>query len=296
MITGALFTDFNNDKKTDLILCGEWTAIRFFKNENNKLVEVTATTGLDSTAGLWRSLQQADIDKDGDMDYIVGNMGLNNRFHIAAGKPMMLYTKDIDKNDFAELIPAYYIMDEDGNGNLFPALDRNQLSEQLPSAKKKYLLHADYAKVNMAQLKSDYGNEGWAEFECDISASVWIENAGNGKFKKHDLPMEAQVAPINSIVADDVDSDGNIDLIIAGNEYQSALTTGRYDASYGLVLKGNGKGIFTPVNIVNSGLLIDGDVKDMKLINVNRQKVLLAAPNDSKLKIFSVNNSHIMGK
>ncbi len=292
MITAALFTDFNNDKKPDLIICGEWTALRFFKNENNKLIEVTEPTGLTKTNGLWRSLQQADIDNDGDMDYIAGNTGLNNRFHIAPGKPMFLYAKDIDKNNFTEIIPAYYIKNNTGAEVLFPALDRNQLAEQLPAAKKKYLLHSEYAKISMQQLQNDFGKEGWVELKCETAASVWIENLSNGKFKTHELPIQAQFAPINSIIAADVDEDGNTDLIVAGNEYQTAAATGRYDASYGLFLKGNGKGSFIPVTAVNSGLIIDGDVKDMKIITQkNKNKLLLAAPNDDKLKVFLLYSS-----
>ncbi len=292
MITDALFTDFNNDKKQDLIICGEWTALRFFKNEKNKFIEVTNTTGLVNTNGMWRSLQQADIDNDGDMDYIAGNMGLNNRYHIAAGKPFFLYAKDIDKNNFAEIIPAYYIKNNTALEELYPALDRNQLAEQLPAAKKKYLLHADYAKILMQQLQNDFGADGWSELKCETAATVWIENLGNTKFKTHQLPMQAQFAPVNSILATDVDEDGNVDLIIAGNEYQTAAATGRYDASYGLFLKGNGKGAFTPVSILNSGLIIDGDVKDLKLITQKSQnKLLLAAPNDDNLKVFLLHSS-----
>jgi hypothetical protein len=265
--------------------------MRFFKNENNKLVEVTDSTGLTNQAGIWRSLQQADIDKDGDMDYIAGNMGLNNRFHIAAGRPMMLYAKDMDKNGFVELVPAYYIKNKDDQYELFPGLDRNQLAEQVPAVKKKYLLHADYAKVSMEQLKNDFGADGWTIMKCETSASVWIENLGGGKFKTHPLPIAAQFAPVNSVIADDIDEDGNIDLIIGGNEYQTVPNVGRYDASYGLVLKGNGKGDFNPVNILESGLVIDGDIKDMKIINVkDKGKLLLAAPNDSKLMTFMLNS------
>jgi enediyne biosynthesis protein E4 len=126
--------------------------------------------------------------------------------------------------------------------------------------------------------------------QCKTSASVWIENLSNGKFKTHQLPVQAQFAPINSIVADDVDEDGNIDLIVAGNEYQTASATGRYDASYGLFLKGDGKGNFTAVNFLNSGLIIDGDVKDLKIISIkNKGRILIAAPNDAAPKIFLVN-------
>lgn len=290
MITGALFTDFNNDKKPDLVICGEWTTLRFFKNDNNKFIEVTAATGLTNTNGLWRSLQQADIDKDGDMDYIAGNMGLNNKYHITANQPMMLYTKDMDKNNFVELVPAYYIKDNTENYTLFPALDRNQLAEQLPSVKKKYLLHADYANISMNQLQNDFGKDDWTVLKCETLTSVWIENMGNGKFVTHTLPIQAQFAPINSIIASDIDKDGNLDLIIAGNEYQTPVSTGRYDASYGLFLKGNSNAIFTAVNATNSGLIIDGDVKDMKMISIKNKGIeLLAAPNDSNLKTFKLN-------
>ncbi|HKZ68186.1 MAG TPA: VCBS repeat-containing protein [Chitinophagaceae bacterium] len=287
LIDAAIFTDFNNDKKPDLIIAGEWTAIRFFKNEHNKLVEVTNETGLEHMSGLWRSLQQADIDKDGDMDYIAGNMGINNRYHLAPGRPMMLYAKDMDKNGFDELIPAYYIKDKNDSYELYPALDRNQLAEQVPAVKKKYLLHRDYSEVTMQQLINDFGADGWTVLKCETVSSVWIENLGQGKFKAQALPVQAQLAPINSIVADDIDGDGNTDLIIAGNEYQAAANIGRYDASYGLLMKGNGKGNFMPVNMVESGIIIDGDVKDMKMVSIkSKGKALLAAPNDSPLKTF----------
>ncbi len=290
LIDAAIFTDFNNDKKPDLIIAGEWMPIRFFKNENNKLVEVTGQTGLENMNGLWRSLQQADIDKDGDMDYIAGNMGHNNKYRIAADKQLLLYTKDMDKNGFEELIPAYHIMNNKGKYERYPALDRNQLAEQFPAIKKRYLLHKDYSVITMEKLVKDFGADGWNILKCETFSSVWIENLGQGKFKTHLLPVQAQFAPVNSIVADDVDGDGNLDLIIAGNEYQTAANTGRYDGSYGLLLKGDGKSNFTAVNANISKLIIDGDVKDMKMISLkNKNKLLLAAPNDSQFKIFSLN-------
>ncbi|MEJ8843597.1 VCBS repeat-containing protein [Lacibacter sp. H375] len=289
MINAAQFTDFNNDNKPDLVLSGEFTLIRFFKNENNKLIEVTGETGLTKMRGFWRSLQQADLDKDGDMDYVVGNMGYNNRYRLTADKPMELYAKDMDKNGSIDLIPAYYIKNKNGKVALYPALDRNQLAEQVPAVKKKYLLHKDYSAVTMKQLVNDFGADDWTVLTCETFSSVWIENEGNGKFKTHVLPVQVQFAPVNDIIVDDVDADGFLDILVAGNEYQMAASTGRYDASYGLFLKGNGKGEFVPVNATASGLVIDGDVKDMKLISIsNKGKVLLVAPNDGKLKTFSV--------
>lgn len=292
MIDAALFTDFDNDKKPDLIIAGEWTSIRFFKNDGGRLVEVTDATGLKNMNGLWRSLQQADIDKDGDMDYIAGNMGINNKYHSAPGRPAILYAKDLDKNGFDELIPALYIKGSDDKYELYPELDRNQLAAQVPAIKKKYLLHKEYSRVTMQQLLDDFDEDGWTILTAETFSSVWLENIGGGKFTVHRLPVQAQVAPVNCIVAHDFDEDGNMDIVIAGNEYQANFYTGRYDASYGLLLKGNGKRDFIPAGIAESGLIIDGDVKDMKLIGLNKGKILLAAANDSPLKTFLLNKQY----
>ncbi|HEY6977253.1 MAG TPA: VCBS repeat-containing protein, partial [Chitinophagaceae bacterium] len=296
MITAALSTDFNSDKKPDLIICGEWMPIRFFRNDNGILTEVTATTGLTANNGMWRSLQAVDIDNDGDMDYIAGNMGLNNKYHTTPEMPMMLYEKDMDKNGSADLIIAYYIKNNEGKYELFPGPDRNQLSDQIPSIKKKYLLHKEYADVNMEKLTGDYGNDGWTKLTCETMHTVWIENTGNarlpggqGKFKLHLLPLAAQLAPVNAILPYDINDDGNMDLIIAGNEYEEDAMTGRYDASYGLVLEADGKGNFHPLNIVKSGFIVDGDVKDMKPVNIkNRGKLIVAAVNNDKVKCFAL--------
>ena len=291
MVTGALFTDFNNDKKPDLLICGEWMPLRFFNNNGRQLQEITGETGLASTHGLWRCLQQADIDHDGDMDYIAGNTGMNNRYGIGLQKPLMLFAKDIDKNGLMKMIPAYYIKDNENKYQLFPAIDRNQLAEQIPVVKKKYFLHKDFSTVTMQQLLADLGSEDWLSLQCAMATTVWVENLGNGKFTLHALPLEAQFAPVNCIVADDIDGDGKTDLLIGGNEYQADAATGRYDASYGLLLKGDGRGGFLPVKPVQSGLIIDGDVKDMRLISTKgRRKILLAAINDNALHCYQLNN------
>jgi len=287
MVTGALFTDFDNDKKQDLIICGEWMPIRFFRNNGQSFSDITATTGLTHMNGLWRTLQQSDIDGDGDMDYIAGNTGLNNKYHLAPGHPLSVYAKDIDKNGIVKIIPAYYIKDKNETYQLYPALDRTQLAAEIPSIKKKYLLHKDYSVITMPQLLDDIGNSNWTILQCETAATVWLENKGNGKFTTHTLPIEAQFAPVNSVVAEDIDADGKTDLIVAGNEYQADINTGRYDASYGLLLKGDGKGAFTSIAPAASGFITAGDVKDIKMLSLqNKRKILLVAPNDSKLEAF----------
>jgi hypothetical protein len=289
MITGAVWLDFDNDKKPDLVICGEWMPVRFFKNINNKLQEVTENTGLTNTNGLWRSLQAADIDKDGDIDFIAGNMGLNNKYHASQDRPMMLYAKDIDINGSIDIIPAYYIKNNKGVYELFPAIDRTQFAEEIPYIKKKYLLNKEYAKVNMDELFKGIDMKDMMVLKCETTATVWIENLGNGHFKMHQLPLEAQFAPVNAIVAADLDHDGNIDLLLGGNEYQAEISTGRYDASYGLFLKGDGRGLFTPVKPTQSGFIVIGDMKNLKTItNKNQHQFVLAAINNDSLKCFEI--------
>ena len=288
LITGAIFTDFNNDKKADLLICGEWMPVKFFANIDGKFKEVTNETGLKNMNGQWRSLEAADIDGDGDMDFIAGNMGLNNKFHITPERPLKLYAGDFDGNNSTDLIPAYYIKNNDGQYDLFPALDRNQLADQLPSVKKKYLLNIDYAKTGMKALLDYIHAKDMVEKECQTTSSIWIENLNNGKFEAHALPMEAQFSPVNAIIADDLDGDGIKDLLLAGNEYQAEVVSGQYDASYGLFLKGNGKGQFAAVSPVQSGFLIAGDVKSMVKINGKKGKIILAAVNDAAIKCFSI--------
>ena len=289
MITGAVWLDFDNDKKPDLVICGEWMPVRFFKNINNKLQEVTENTSLTNTNGLWRSLQAADIDKDGDIDFIAGNMGLNNKYHASHDRPMMLYAKDLDANGSIDIIPAYYIKNNKGVYELFPAIDRTQFAEEIPYIKKKYLLNKDYAMINMEELFKGIDMKDMMVLKCETTATVWIENLGNGHFKMHQLPLEAQFAPVNAIVADDLDHDGNIDLLLGGNEYQAEISTGRYDASYGLFLKGDGKGLFTPVKSTQSGFVVVGDMKNLKTItNKNQHQFVLAAVNNDSLKCFVI--------
>ncbi|HEY4150413.1 MAG TPA: VCBS repeat-containing protein [Chitinophagaceae bacterium] len=289
MITSAVWSDFNNDKKPGLVLCGEWMPVRFFKNTGKKLEEVTSQTGLTNMTGLWRSLQAVDIDNDGDIDYVVGNMGWNNDWHIAPGRPMELYAKDFDGNGSMDLISANYVKNNRDKYELFPWADRNMLAEQMPGVKKKFLLYADYAKVTMNELLGGLTTTGMTKLDCETTGSAWLENLGNGKFAVHTLPVAAQFAPVNAIIAEDINGDGNIDLLIAGNEYQNNVMTGCFDASYGLLLEGDGKGGFRAVPPVKSGFIIDGDVKSLKIMRTaGNKRILVAGVNDEKLKCFEI--------
>ncbi|HXB45383.1 MAG TPA: hypothetical protein VNV85_15060, partial [Puia sp.] len=215
-------------------------------------------------------------------------LGLNNPYHISRQQPAQLIAKDFDGNGIVEPIFCYYIKDNNGQYQLSPGISRDHWATQMPSIKKKFDNNLAYAKATMDETFTKEMMEGALVLDCTETRSGYFENDGKGKFTFHPFCSLAQIAPVNSILCTDVNQDGNMDLILAGNEYQAGVSPGRYDASYGLLLTGNGKGGFDPVWPVASGLIMDGDVRDIKIVSANKQDVLLAAVNDDKLKAFSI--------
>ncbi|HEY5368449.1 MAG TPA: VCBS repeat-containing protein [Hanamia sp.] len=285
MITAAQWVDLDNNKHPELIIAGEYMPIRFFKNDGSKFTETTAGTGIGNILGLWRSLIATDVDGDGDIDFIAGNIGLNNTYNASAKYPMKLYAEDIDNNGKIDPVMFYYIKDEDGERKLYPSINRDELSAQVPALKNKFSSNRDFAKATVDDIFTDSKN--LQILTCNETRSCWFENKGNGKFVMHVLPMEAQFAPVNAIVCTDMDGDGTKDILLAGNEYQNKVTAGRYDASYGCFLKGINNKDFKFISPAVSGFKIDGDVKDMKMIiNAKKEKLILVALNNDSLKVF----------
>ena len=290
MITSAVWTDIDNDKQIDLVIAGEWMPLRFFKNDYAHLKETTNLTGLEQMNGMWRSLIAADMDNDGDPDLVAGNLGLNCLYNVSEKEPMQLFASDIDGNGVIDPVFFYYIKDKDGIRRSYPGISRSQFAEQVPAIKKKFLLYQDYAHATFNDIFQGKTKDNLVQLHCNETRSCWFENTGNGKFIKHILPMEAQFAPVNAIICDDFDKDGFKDLLLAGNEYQTEVMTGRYDASYGCFLKGNSKKIFSFLSPVQSGFIIKGDVKDMAMIRSSKgEKLILAAVNNDSLRVFRIN-------
>ncbi len=292
MVTSAAWLDFDNDKQLDLVIAGEWMPIRFFRNDHGIFKEVTNSTGLTNTNGMWRSLVATDIDNDGDLDLVAGNLGLNCEYRVSPAEPMQLYATDMDGNGSIDPILFYYIKDEDGNKRSFPAISRDQFAQQVPGIKKKFLHYKDYGKATFEDLFDEKARKKMLTLYCNETRSCWFENLGNGKFKKHPLPIEAQFAPVNAIICDDLDGDGFKDLLLAGNDYQTEVMTGRYDASYGCYLKGNKNKTFTAVPPAQSGFVVKGDVKDMALIHADKQKLILVAVNNDSMRVFGVKSKN----
>ncbi|TLP74034.1 hypothetical protein ES765_16985 [Maribacter sp. ACAM166] len=281
MITDAVWSDYDSDGDDDLIIVGEWMAIRVFNNANGMFKEVTSNVGLTDTHGWWNRIEAADLDGDGDMDYVAGNHGLNSRFRASLEKPLTRYTNDFDQNGSVEQIISSYNGDKS-----YPLVLRHDLVMQLPSLKKKYLKYESYKGQTIDDIFTKEELEDALIEEVTMLESVILWNMGNGAFKIEALPNEAQLSPVYALLIEDIDNDGLKDMVLGGNLYNVKPEVGRYDASHGTVLKGLGKGKFKVIPTKESGLFLEGEIRDFQLIEIVGQKILLVARNNRAMQFF----------
>ena len=291
LVCDALWTDFDNDGWEDLVIAGEWMPLTFLKNKQGKLERLT-DSGIEQHKGWWGSLVAGDFDNDGDMDYIAGNLGENSFYRADAVHPLRIYGKDFDKNGEYDIITTMYLKDEQGTWKEFPAQNRDELVEQLPGLKKRFLTYKSFGKAKVHDMFTQEEFKDALVLEANNMKSCFIKNMGNGKFECHPLPVQAQLAPLYGMVADDFNSDGNLDVAINGNDFGTEVSTGRYDALNGLVLLGDGNGNFNPQTILQSGIFIPGDGKALIGLQQSGGHYLLAASqNQNALKVFKLKKS-----
>jgi len=292
MVCDAIWTDFDNDGWTDLIVVGEWMPITFFKNNHGKFENVTAQSGISNQTGWWNSIVAGDFDNDGDIDYIVGNLGENSFFRASEKYPVNVYAKDFDKNGSIDAIVTVFLKDQDGVRKEYPAMNRDEIMSQLPALKKKFLTYKEFAKADIHQIFTDDQMKGALVLHANNFQSCYLKNNGNGKFEMHALPAMAQIAPLNGMVVDDFNDDGNLDMAAVGNDYGNEVSDGRYDAANGLILLGDGKGNFAAQTIEQAGLFVPGDAKALiKLRGADDVYLLAASQNRGPLKLFEHKNS-----
>lgn len=283
MVTDALWTDFDNDEWVDLIVVGEFMAPKFLKNEKGVLKDVSEETGLKNASGWWNSMAAGDFDKDGDMDYIMGNWGLNSTFKASASEPISIYAKDFDKNGSLDPLITCY---RQGEEHLIYA--RDVLADQITAMKGRFKTYGSYASAPFENMFLKEELEGARTLRVKTLESSYIENLGSGKFKRTPLPLKAQFAPIFGMEVQDFNDDGNLDVLLTGNFYSVEALTGQYDALIGLCLLGDGQGAFTAEDTAKSGLKIDGDAKGLvQLQSADGHPVVLAGQNSGLLKAYT---------
>ncbi len=282
MVTDATWMDYDMDGYQDLVVTGEWMKICIFRNENGIFNDVTALAGLDKTSGWWYSIHAADIDLDGDMDLIGGNLGLNSILKASIKEPVEMYLNDFDNNgSLDQVICSYY------DGVSYPVASLDEIASQISGFEKKFPNYSDFGGKTIMDIFGKSIIDKSAKKEAVIFESCIFRNNNDGTFKTEKLPVEAQFAPVRDIMISDVNNDGINDLILAGNNYSVRPSYGRYDASYGWYLAGNTSGGFETMMPVESGLIIKGDARKILPIKVLKKDYVVVAVNDAELQIFS---------
>jgi hypothetical protein len=281
MVCDLAWADVDGDQKPELIAVGEWMKVSVFKLANNKLQNISDQAGLAKSNGLWNCLAVGDLDKDGDLDLVTGNLGLNTRFTASSEAPFRCFAKDFDNNGTLDPVVAF----QEGE-KVYPLVQKDVLVKQLPALKKRFLYSKNYAEASIFDIWPKNDLESALNLESYQFETCWWENQG-GKFIRRTLPNQTQTSVIQGIVISDFDKDGNPDLLMAGNKYGFEVETNRCDAGNGVLLKGNGKGQFVWVDNVKSGFWAMNEARDLGILKASAGKqFIIVANNNSGLQLY----------
>jgi hypothetical protein len=281
MVTDATWMDYDRDGDQDLIVTGEWMKVCIFRNDNGHFSDVTASAGLDTTSGWWNCLAAADVNGDGAPDLIAGNLGLNSMLKASVKEPAEMYLNDFDNNGTIDPIICSY-----QNGISYPFASLDELSGQIAGLEKKYPNYSDFGGKTARDIFGKEAIDQSSKKSAVLFESCVFLNNGNGTFKISKLPVEAQFSPVRDIIIRDLDNDGKQDLILTGNDYLTNPSYGRYDASYGWCLRGDGMGNYKALTPGESGLKISGDGRKIIPIDIKGKHYLVSAVNNAEMRIF----------
>lgn len=291
LVTDAAWADVDGDHYVDLVLAGDWMSITVLKNKQGKGFEKLV---LPNSSGWWNAIQAADLDNDGDVDFVVGNLGLNSRLIASATEPAHLYSHDFDQNGSFDQIITCYRPGPDGQPRECPMVQKLDLQKWIPSIKTQFLKHTDYANASFEDLFTAQQRAGTDVKTVVTGETSLLLNDGHGNFTRQALPMAAQLSPVYAIQTSDYNHDGKLDILLAGNFFDVLTELGRYDASYGLLLTGTGKGsnglpTFRALPSAQSGFFVRGQVRAMQPVRgSDGQTQLVLAKNNDKAQVFTI--------
>ena len=275
MVTDAVWDDVDADGDMDLLVVGEWTPVRLFENHNGVLSHSGSMVS-ETASGLWNRIVKGDFDNDGDRDFIIGNLGLNSQLKATEQYPLQLFYSDFDQNQSLDPILAMSV-----EGKCYPVVSRDDLLNQLNDLRSKYPTYASFAHETLTDIFNSEQLDVAQQWTATTLQSVYLENLGSGRFASKPLPVEAQIAPVYGILPLDYDHDGNLDVLLGGNFTGTRIQFGHYNASKGLLLKGDGKGNFLSINQNRSGIHSRGEIRDIKLVKTTGEnpKIIMAKNN-----------------
>jgi len=281
MVTDAMWKDIDGDGRPDLIVVGEWMPITIFHNAGHGKLEKMNVPGLEKSNGWWNRIIAGDFAGHGRVDFIVGNLGLNTRLQAKEKEPVTMYVKDFAHNGFVQQIVSYY-----NNGKQYPLALRDDLLRSLTFLQDRYPNYKDYAKQTVADVIPQKDLSDAVVKNAYTFATSLARNNGDGTFTLVPLPLEAQIAPMYGILATDIDGDGKADLLMAGNFDGVKPEIGKMSAGYGLYLRGDGKGHFTPVRELESGFFVPGQARDIQRVRTRKGSVYIVSRNNDRPFIF----------
>jgi hypothetical protein len=291
LVSDVLWSDFDNDNKVDLMIAGEWMPLTFFKNTGSSLVKINPGEEISNASGWWNSLSAGDLDNDGDMDYVAGNFGLNQYFKCSSGEPLSIYAKDFDQNGSYDPFISCYFPDSTGKKHEYFFHTKDDMQKQLILIRKKYEHYADFGRATVKDVFTPEEMKGVQKLTANFMKSVWIENLGGDKFTMHELPNEAQFAPLYGMQCLDVNHDGNLDIALVGNDFGMETGQGRADAFNGLILINHGNKGFNPLSFEQSGFFVPGDARALATIQIKDQQYLVSTENRKPMSLFAYSNA-----
>lgn len=286
MVTAAVWADVDGDKRPDLIVATEWGPVTYWHNTGKGFENLSAKAGLAGRTGWWSALAAADVNGDGRIDLIAGNVGLNTKYHANAQAPTVLFAGDFDGNGKDNLIEAQY-----DAGKLYPVRGRSKLAYSFPWLPRKF---PTFKAFSTATIDDIFGADKLARvqrFEAnELASGVFVQQADH-TFTFQPLPRFAQIAPINALVATDLDGDGHLDLVCVGNNFGPEPNTGRFDGGVGVVLRGDGRGGFMPLPPLQSGLVVTGDARSAVPVSLpgSKRPAVVIARSDAPVLLFTPN-------
>jgi hypothetical protein len=287
MVTDAVWKDVDGDGKPDLVVVGEWMPITVFHNAGNGRLVKQNVPGLEKSNGWWNRIIAGDFAGNGRVDFIVGNLGLNTRLQATPNEPVTMYVKDFGHSGFVQQIISYY-----NNGKPYLLALRDDLIRSLPYLKSRYVDYKQYAKQTVAEVFTQQElNEALVK-NAYTFATTLARNNGDGSFTMMPLPAEAQIAPLYGILATDIDGDGKPDLLMAGNFDGVQPEIGKMSAGYGVYLRGDGKGHFTPVRALESGFLVPGQARDIQSVRTRKGRIYIVSRNNDRPLVFRAGDIH----